>query len=97
MPSLLYAPPMAHLQLQLKILRGPRRPLEALGDPSTVYRTLPPNPPKTSGVWMCLEGWIEVGIVGVSPKIIQVTILICKGMVWGIPRFRKPPYCVYYV
>ena len=48
-------------------------------------------------VWMCLEGWIEVGIVGVSPKIIQVTILICKGVVWGIPRFRKPPYCVYYV
>ena len=48
-------------------------------------------------VWMCLEGWIEVGIVGVSPKIIQVTILICKGMVWGIPHFRKPPYCVYYV
>lgn len=30
MPSLLYAPPMAHLQLQLKILRGPRRPLEEL-------------------------------------------------------------------
>lgn len=29
MPSLLYAPPMAHLQLQLKVLRGPRRPLEA--------------------------------------------------------------------
>eukprot|EP00434_Breviolum_minutum_P035844 symbB.v1.2.031743.t1/scaffold3487.1/size55659/6 len=28
MPSLLYAPPMAHLQLQLKVLRGPRRPLE---------------------------------------------------------------------
>ncbi|CAJ1430490.1 unnamed protein product [Effrenium voratum] len=27
-PSLLLAPPMAHLQLQLKVLRGPRRPLE---------------------------------------------------------------------
>ncbi|CAE7558007.1 unnamed protein product [Symbiodinium sp. CCMP2592] len=28
LPSLLRAPPMAHLQLQLKVLRGPRRPLE---------------------------------------------------------------------
>ncbi|CAE7203349.1 Nup210l [Symbiodinium natans] len=28
LPSLLRAPPMAHLQLELKILRGPRRPLE---------------------------------------------------------------------
>ncbi|CAE7863698.1 GB210 [Symbiodinium microadriaticum] len=28
LPSLMRAPPMAHLQLQLKVLRGPRRPLE---------------------------------------------------------------------